>query len=50
MVAYACNPRTWEAEARRLRVQGQPRLYNEFKVSLGYMERPYLKNPPKSIY
>jgi hypothetical protein len=29
VVVQACNPSTWEAEARELQVQGQPMVYSE---------------------
>jgi hypothetical protein len=29
MVAYTCNPSTWEAEAGGAQIQGQPWLQNE---------------------
>lgn len=41
MVAYACNPITWEVEVAESRVQGYPLLDGEFEVSLGYV-RQYL--------
>lgn len=34
-IAWACNPSTWELEARGSGVQNQPRLHTEFKASLG---------------
>jgi hypothetical protein len=36
MMAYPCNPRTWELETEASRVQGQPGLHTEFEVSLDY--------------
>lgn len=35
MVAHACNNRTWETDAERQVVQGQP-LLHEFRVTLGF--------------
>jgi hypothetical protein len=29
VVVQACNPSTWEADARELQVQGQPMVYSE---------------------
>jgi hypothetical protein len=29
MVAHTCNPRTWEAEAEGLKIQGQSGLQSE---------------------
>lgn len=34
LVANACHPSTWEAEAAGKRVQGQPELHREFSASL----------------
>ena len=44
VVAHTVKPSTLEveAEAERLRVQGQPLLHSEFRISLGYMKL-YLK-------
>jgi hypothetical protein len=38
-MVYACNPSTREAEARRLRIDGQ----------LGYIARPYFQRKEKII-
>jgi hypothetical protein len=38
MVVHTCNPSTWEAEAEDL----------EFKASLGYRVKPYLKKPKEN--
>lgn len=43
-MAHACNPSTWEAEAKVSEVQGHPWL-PEYKLSLGYII-PY---PPKIL-
>lgn len=43
VVAPTYNPNTWEIEAGRSSVQGQPPLHSEFKSSLGHV-RPCLKN------
>lgn len=38
MVANACKPTTWEAEAEGLQqVQGQPELHGQFQESLSYL-------------
>lgn len=37
VVAYICNNSSWELKAEESGVQGQPKLYNEFEVSLDYM-------------
>jgi hypothetical protein len=37
MVDHTCNPSTQEAEARGLRLHGQPGLHSEFKANLGYI-------------
>jgi hypothetical protein len=42
MVAYTCNPSTWEARAGGSKVQSQPGLHSKFKASLGYVVGPYL--------
>ena len=42
MVAYACNPITWEVEVAESRVQGYPLLDGEFEVSLGYMRQYFI--------
>jgi hypothetical protein len=41
VVVHTCNPSSWEAEARGLRVQGQPGWHSEFKAkaSLNYIPR-----------
>lgn len=39
-VMKACEPHTWETEAR---VQGLPRLHHDFEMSLVYTARLYLK-------
>lgn len=33
MVAYTCDPKTWEMEAERPEFQGHPHLHNELEVS-----------------
>lgn len=35
MVAYTCNPSTWDVEAGPSGVQGQPQLHYELKANLG---------------
>jgi hypothetical protein len=47
MVVHVCNPSSWEAEAGGLKVQGQLWLHGEFKGSLGYIMRCYLKKTKK---
>jgi hypothetical protein len=47
MVAHACDPNTWEAEAGESWVQGQPSLQKEFKASLSYMVRLCIKKKKK---
>lgn len=43
-VALVYNPSIWEAEAEGLpSIQGQPRLYDEYQVSQGYVARHCLK-------
>lgn len=42
-VAFAYNPRVWEAEKKRLGVRSQIGLYSKFKVILGDLARSYLK-------
>lgn len=41
-MVHGSNCSTWETEAEGPRVQGQPQLHSEFKVSLEYM-KPCLK-------
>jgi hypothetical protein len=43
MAVYTYSSSTWEAEAGRLRVQGQPKLHSELDVSWGYIARPCLR-------
>jgi hypothetical protein len=42
-VSRAFNPSTWEAEAGRFLVQGQPGLQSEFQDSQSYTEKPCLE-------
>lgn len=35
---YIYNPNTWETEAGKLAVQGQPQLHRMFEASKGYMK------------
>jgi hypothetical protein len=43
MVVHSCIWSTWEAKAGGFFIQGQPKLYSEFKASLRYIERSYIK-------
>jgi hypothetical protein len=43
MVVHVYNPSTGENEAGGSQVASQPELYTEFKASLSYISRPYLK-------
>jgi hypothetical protein len=43
VVVHAFNPSTWEAEAGRFLVRGQPGLYSEFQDSQSYTEQPCLE-------
>jgi hypothetical protein len=43
MVIHTCKPSTREASAGRSQMQGQPRLHNEFEVSMGFIARSCLK-------
>lgn len=36
LVAHACNPSTWDRQARESRVQGHPQLCSKFEASLDY--------------
>lgn len=44
VVPDTCNPSTLEMEVRASEVQGQPWLYSQFWISLGYIIELYLKN------
>jgi hypothetical protein len=44
VVAHTCNPSTWEAEAGRLQIWGQPELHSELEAILGYIETSCVKN------
>lgn len=35
---YIYNPNTWETEAGKLGVQGEPQLHRMFEASKGYMK------------
>lgn len=37
MGANACNPNSWEVEARGARDQGHPKLYNKLKARPEFM-------------
>jgi hypothetical protein len=39
------NPSTWEAEAGKSQIGGQPGLHSNFKASLDYIARSCLKKP-----
>jgi hypothetical protein len=43
VVMHAFNPSTWEAEAGRFPVRGQPGLQREYQDSQGYREKPCLE-------
>jgi hypothetical protein len=43
MVAYTCNPSTWELKAGRAEVQGHPWLRGKLEAAVNYL-RPYLNN------
>jgi hypothetical protein len=48
VVAYIFNLSTWEAEAGRFLVQGQPGLQSELQDSQGSTEKPSLENKNKN--
>jgi hypothetical protein len=43
VVVHAFDASTWEAEAGRFLVRGQPGLHSEFKDRQDYIEKPCLK-------
>jgi hypothetical protein len=43
MVVHSHNLSTWETEAGRLWIKGQPGLHSKFEASLGYITRSCLK-------
>ena len=47
LVAYTCNPITWEAEAGRFLLVSAwaDLLHGEFQDTLDYIGRPFLKKP-----
>ena len=47
MGVHTCDPSTREAEPTW--VQGQPRLYKEFKASLDYIARLHFKKEKKPL-
>jgi hypothetical protein len=47
VVAHAFNPSTWETEAGRFLIRGQPDLQSEFQDSQGYTEKPCLEKPKR---
>jgi hypothetical protein len=49
-VVQACNPSTWESEARGSQVQGQHGVHGEFKANLGYTARPSQKKKKEKQY
>lgn len=44
-MAQGYDPSTQEDGGRKMGVPDQPELQNEFKASLDYIRRPYVKKP-----
>lgn len=44
-----CDPRTGKVYIAWFWVQGQPKLHSEFKASLDYLTRPFVKNKIKML-